>query len=192
MPKQVDAAALKREIRSAARQVFARRGVRGTGLTHVAEEVGMGRSSLYHYYPDKDALLSDLVIEMLRQERALFRTCLRGPGSVLARVRHLLDTNVALFDDWAAVGRVMVELRLNDARRFRRFFRGFRAELAAALVEGQASGEIDSGLDTEMSAATLIGAIDGLLFQYFLDPRALPKERVRKALHSIVSRSLRA
>ena len=126
----------------------------------------------------------------ISSKRALFRSCLKGPGSVLDRVRRLLDANVALFDDWAAVGRVMVELRLNDARRFRRFFRGFRTELAAALAEGQARGEIDPELDTEMSAATLIAAIDGLLFQHFLDPRALPKERIRGALHSIVLRSL--
>ncbi|NNL67364.1 MAG: TetR family transcriptional regulator, partial [Myxococcales bacterium] len=36
MPKQVDAVEQRRTIRRAARRVFARRGVHGTGLAHVA------------------------------------------------------------------------------------------------------------------------------------------------------------
>ena len=68
MPKLVDRVEQRREIRRAARHVFARRGVAGTGLTHVAEAAGMGRSSLYHYYPDKAALMRDLLREVMTEE----------------------------------------------------------------------------------------------------------------------------
>ena len=81
MPKVVDPTIQREDIRSAARSVFARRGVRGTGLAHVAEAAGMARSSLYHYYPDKDSLLADLLQEMLEQERLLFRSQLRAEGT---------------------------------------------------------------------------------------------------------------
>jgi len=192
VPKQVDASALKREIRSAARSVFARRGVRGTGLAHVARELGMGRSSLYHYYPAKDALLSDLVVEMLREERAAFRACLGGEGPVLPRVMRLLDVNLALFDEWAEIGRMTLELQVGDAKRFRRFFRDFRSELASALAEGQRSGEVAADLDAELTAATLIGAIDGLLLQYFVEPAALSLDGLRGELRRLATRMLAA
>ena len=68
MPKVVDTAVQRREIRRAARRVFARRGVASTGLTHVAEAAGMGRSSLYHYYADKASLVRDLTRELLAEE----------------------------------------------------------------------------------------------------------------------------
>ncbi|MBW2237392.1 MAG: TetR/AcrR family transcriptional regulator [Deltaproteobacteria bacterium] len=167
MPKQVDAAAQRREIRSAARRVFARRGVPGTGLGHVARAAGMGRTSLYHYYADKDALLHDLVAETLEGERELFHACLRAEGSVLDRVQQLTDGCVALFEDWASLGRLFIDLRLRDA-------------------EGQRRGEVTAELDPLLAGATLIGAIDGLLIQHFLDSKALDPDALRVELRRIV------
>jgi len=190
MPKLIDATEQRRQIREAARAVFARQGLRGTGLAHVARAAGMGRSSLYHYYPDKDALLRDLVVETLADERALFRSCLGGPGTSLDRVLRLVDALVALFDAWAVVGRLLLELRLDDVKPFRRFFREVRDELAGVLREGQATGELDASLDAELAAATLIGAVDGLLFQHFLDPRAVDPGALRQALRRTVEKVL--
>jgi TetR/AcrR family fatty acid metabolism transcriptional regulator len=190
MPKLIDAAEQRRQIREAARAVFARQGLRGTGLAHVARAAGMGRSSLYHYYPDKDALLRDLVVETLADERDLFRSCLGGPGTSLERILRLVDALAALFDAWAVLGRLLLELRLDDVQPFRRFFREVRDELAGVVREGQATGEIDASLDAGLAAATLIGAVDGLLFQHFLDPRALDPGGLGQALRGTVTKVL--
>lgn len=175
MPKVVDPAIQREEIRAAARRVFASRGVRGTGLTHVAKAAGMGRSSLYHYYPDKDALLSDMVGEMLAQEQQLFRACLEGDGAPLARLERLARACAALFPEWAAFGRVFMDLRLEDAREMGGFFRSVRGVLAAVIAEGQADGSMAAEPAAEVQASILIGAIDGLLLQFFIDEAALPE-----------------
>lgn len=172
MPKLVDAAAQRRDIREAALRVFARRGVRGTGLGHVAEAAGMGRSSLYHYYRDKAALVRDVVRDLLAREEALFDAVAAGGGGALARLEMLGAALPGLFREWEAVGRLLIELRSSDARLFRRFFRRIRAALAALVAEGQRSGEIDAALDPAATAATLIGAIDGLLLQLLVEPGA--------------------
>jgi len=190
MPKQVDVTAQRQQIRRAARRVFARKGVRGTGLAHVARAAGMGRSSLYHYYSDKDALLRDLVHETLADERDLFRACLRGPGPVLDRVLRLTDGCVAMLDEWASLGRLFIDLRLGDAARFRGYFREIREEFAEALREGQELGEIAADADPSLAAATLIGAIDGLLIQHYLDSGALDPEALRAELCRVVRRVL--
>jgi AcrR family transcriptional regulator len=174
MPKIVDAEIQRNEIRDAARRVFAERGVRGTGLTHVADAVGMGRSSLYHYYPDKDSLLADLVRDMLAQERALFRACLRD-GTPLERLERLARACGALFPEWAAFGRLILDLRLEDTKPLKLYFRGLRRDLAAVIAEGQRDGSFSKELGADVCASMLIGAIDGLLLQYFVDTRAFPK-----------------
>jgi AcrR family transcriptional regulator len=174
VPKIVDATSQRDDIRNAARRVFAERGVRGTGLAHVAEAVGMGRSSLYHYYPDKDALLADMVGEMLRQERALFQSCLRGTGTPIERLERLARGCAALFPEWAAFGRVLMDLRLEDAAEMGGFFRAIRCDMAAVIAQGQADGSIAPTPDAEIQSSILIGAIDGLLLQYFIDADALP------------------
>ena len=174
MPKVVDAVVQRQQIRAAARGVFAERGVRGTGLTHVAEAAGMGRSSLYHYYADKESLLSDMVGELLEEERALFQSCLAAEGSPIERLETLARACAALFPEWAAFGRMILDLRLGDAKRLRGYFRDLRQDLAVTISEGQREGSITSQHDAETLAAVLIGAIDGLLLQYFVDAKALP------------------
>ncbi len=190
MPKQVDAELQRREIRRAARAVFARRGLTATGLTHVARVAGMGRTSLYHYYPDKQALLRDLVAEALEEERALFRRCLGGEDSVAMRLQRLVDACVELFDAWASLGRLFLDLRLAEAPRFRGFFREIRDELAGVLRSGQARGEVTEELVPSLAAATLIGAIDGLLIQHFLDKDAFDPEALRRELGRIAQRMI--
>ncbi len=191
MPKIVDARAQRRDIRSAARRVFSQHGVAGTGLAHVAEAAGMGRSSLYHYYPDKASLLRDLVRDLLAEEGAVFREALRGEGHALERIERLMTVLAGMFEEWTHAGRMISDLRVGDARLFRPFFRRVRRELAATIAEGQRSGAIDRRADPELAAATLIGAVDGLLLQRIVDPSAFqPLARLRDELVRLTRRSL--
>jgi len=172
MPKIVDASAQRGEIRRAARRVFARRGIARTGLSHVAKSAGMGRSSLYHYYPDKASLVRDLARELLTEEEALFAGALRKSGRPLERIERLTSELTGLFGAWAALGRLVYDLRSLDTARFRVFFRRIRRHLTELILEGQRCGEIDRELDPELAAANVIGAIDGVLLQKFVDPAA--------------------
>ena len=69
---------------------------------------------------------------------------------------------------------MIVDLRTLQPARFRSFFRRARAHLAAVVNEGQQAGEIDPALDANLAAATVIGAVDGLLLQDLVDPGAFP------------------
>ena len=53
MPKVVDHDQQRERIRRTAWAVFARRGIKSTGLAHVVEAASVGRSILYHYYANK-------------------------------------------------------------------------------------------------------------------------------------------
>lgn len=177
MPKIVDAAEQRSAIRRAARRVFSRRGVAGIGLTHVAREARMGRSTIYHYYRDKTALTRDMVRELLEEEEALFSAAARGSGTPVERLERLTVALTGLFEGWAALGRMLLDLRLRDAALFRPFFKNIRRDLASLIAEGQRTGEIDRDLDPPLAAATIIGAVDGLLLQYLVDRRAIPDTR---------------
>ncbi len=172
MPKRVDATAQRRQILLTARDVFARRGLEGTGLTHVAEAMGMGRSSLYHYFPDKRTLVRSLIREQMAEEEALFAAALAGDGSPLQRIASLVGSQVEIFDAWRATAGLTLDLWSRHAARFRPFFRRLREHLGSLICEGQRAGEIDSALDAELAAASIIATIDGLLLQYLVEPAA--------------------
>jgi AcrR family transcriptional regulator len=153
----------------------------------------MGRSSLYHYYPDKGALLADMVHDMLDLERELFRSCLAARGSPIERLEGLARACAALFPEWADFGRVIIDLRLEDAKALRKFFRTIRRDMAAVIAEGQADSSIADSPDATVLASILIGAIDGLLLQYFIEPRALPSpDDLAQALVDVTRRMLAA
>lgn len=172
MPKVVDVTLQRREICAAARKVFSRRGIEGTGLGHVARAAGMGRSSLYHYFSNKTSLVRALIREQLEEEQALFTSALRAAGSPLERIERLMAAQTSLFPQWAATTGLQLDLRSRHTRRFRPFFARIRGELAAVIREGQRRGEIRGGIDANGTAAILIGAVDGLLLQYFVDRKA--------------------
>jgi AcrR family transcriptional regulator len=59
------------EIRAAALELFAERGVEGTSLREIAERIGITKAALYYHYASKDALIADLVDPMYVELREL-------------------------------------------------------------------------------------------------------------------------
>lgn len=61
-PKQVrDADKTKAAILSASTQLFAEKGFIGASISDIAEVVGVSKSSIYHYFPSKEAILYSLI-----------------------------------------------------------------------------------------------------------------------------------
>ncbi len=56
MPKIVDYESKKQEIIEKARIVFAKRGYHNTNLSHISKKCGIGRTTLYQYFANKDEI----------------------------------------------------------------------------------------------------------------------------------------
>lgn len=191
MPRVVDEEQQRKRIRHAARRAFARLGLEGTGLQHVAREAGLGRSSLYHYYPDKAALVQDLADELLDEETALFTQAFQSGDSALDRIERLTTAIVELFDRSAAMGRLMLQIWANDPGRFQTVLETLRTGLTQVVAQGQQQGEIDPTLDPGACATLVIALMDGVLVQGFIDPRLFEqKDQLGAALLSSVRRML--
>lgn len=61
-------AELRRKILAAARRVLTESGVEAVTLASVAGEVGLTKQALYHYFPNKEALVGTLVASLLNEE----------------------------------------------------------------------------------------------------------------------------
>jgi AcrR family transcriptional regulator len=190
VPKIVDEAAQRERIRDAARRVFSEHGIQRTGLARVAAAAGMGRSNLYHYYPDKAALVRDLAESLLAQEEALFREALAGDGPAHERILGLVRSVALLFEPRVGFGRLLLEIWISDAPRVRRSLRRVRTSLAELIRIGQTDGEIDPALDPAATAVLLVGLIDGLMIQLFLDPKGLGDPGVLRRAFLTAVRSL--
>ena len=73
---------VREEIYEAALACFERRGVRATSMDDVARKAGVSRPSIYYYFPDKDALVLDVVARQVREIHRRIRQKVR-PGSAI-------------------------------------------------------------------------------------------------------------
>jgi AcrR family transcriptional regulator len=192
MPKIVDREVQRESIRRAARRVFARRGVEAVGLVHVARAARIGRASIYHYYPDKAALVRDLVRDLLAAEERLFSEALRSSkGSPLERIETLAARLTDLFAEWAALGKMLLDLWATSGAMFKPFFRRIRSNLARLIADGQRDGETDGTVEPLEAATAVIAIIDGMLLQMIVDPGAFgDTARARRLLVRNVRRIL--
>ena len=56
----------ERRIIDAASSEFVRSGVRRANIDRIARDAGVSRSTLYRRFPSKDALLAEVVLQLLR------------------------------------------------------------------------------------------------------------------------------
>lgn len=67
MPKIVNHDAHKDEIAQRAASYFSEHGYSGVGMRGVAQYLGMSKSALYHYFPNKEALFLACTKQVIRQ-----------------------------------------------------------------------------------------------------------------------------
>ncbi|MBB5373016.1 TetR/AcrR family transcriptional regulator [Acidocella aromatica] len=86
----------KRElILHQAAQLFAQHGYTGTSISMIAKACGVSKALLYHYYPDKEAVLFDILhahlIRLVALMEAVVATAPPGAPRLLAIGEALLD-----------------------------------------------------------------------------------------------------
>ncbi|MFI5399342.1 MAG: TetR/AcrR family transcriptional regulator [Candidatus Binatia bacterium] len=190
MPKIIKVEEKRREILAAAAATFARLGYHGTNLQRVAESAGMGKSSLYHYFPTKEALFAALADAFLHHEADLFASASRRRGDARTQLRSLLDAMSGLFDEWAKVGPLLVDfLRApGGGRRVGETFRTARRAVARIIRAGQREGAFRAGSPVALATAVL-ACVDGLFLQELVEPGST--QGARGDLHDSVARLLR-
>src|SRR4051812_47087159 len=80
--------ARQRQILTCAKRVFAERGFHAANISHICEAAGIGRGTLYQYFPNKKSVFTAILRETLDRVRALMeRQVIRRfpPPEVLTR-----------------------------------------------------------------------------------------------------------
>lgn len=159
----------RRQIIEAAFDVFAARGYQGGSLQEVADRVGLGHTSILHYFPSKRALL----IAVLEQRDAVAkpRPSTAGQGLVdvvLEQARHN-ETIPGLVELYTVLCGEAVTEGYPAREYFVDRFARLRASYARKLRELDAQGRLRPGVDIDRAAASLVALWDGAQAQWLLD-----------------------
>ena len=82
------------EILRAALRAFREKGYHSTTLDDIAEHVGVCKTALYHYFPDKEAILYECHRESLAEVRRLLAIAGKSTDSASARLSLVIREHV--------------------------------------------------------------------------------------------------
>lgn len=164
----------------AAERVFSDKGVTSTSLNEVAAAAGVTRGALYHHFSNKldllDALMERIMMpleEMRRRDDELQG----GPCLASIRDRSLTVLRLAVADPHArAVFSILyhkceyVDGVLPVQRRHLECRSDCALEVTAAFAAAIAAGELPASLCPRKATIGLFSYIDGLVFNWLLDP----------------------
>ncbi|MFE2294960.1 TetR/AcrR family transcriptional regulator [Streptomyces sp. NPDC059452] len=178
MGKRVDSAARREMILRAAVRVFARQGFAATRVDDIAGEAGVAKGSVYLYFDSRDALLAAAFETYAAQSQAVVQQARTGAGDGLERLASLVRSVVDMVAAEPELARILIDLwaagRQGDASGMDipAVYREYRAVVAELLADAEAEGILRAGVG-EGHAAVVVGAIEGCVLQWIVDP-ALP------------------
>ncbi|ALE85997.1 TetR/AcrR family transcriptional regulator [Pseudonocardia sp. HH130629-09] len=169
MPRVVDHGLRRDEIARALWRIAAAEGLEAVSLARVAQEAGVSKGRVQHYFASRDELL-DFAAQQLRlrvDERVRARMATAAPSSPLEEVRVLLGALFPLDDEARAdarVGSAFLIRSLGDERLRETYRAGDRLlhdAVADRLAAARDRGEL-AALDPDREAVVLLALAGGL------------------------------
>jgi AcrR family transcriptional regulator len=181
----------KELILQKARHVFALQGYEAFSIRHLADEIGIAPSVIYHYFKDKDDLLKEMYETtniILGEKRA------KLPQSETASemLRQRIEFQVDNAEEIVAVLKYYMAYRKN----FKKFNKGFIPDKSALHMEevlqyGVKTGEFKV-LDLEDDAKVMTHAINGFLLEYYpYKPKGMEKYDLVQRIYNFLIRALK-
>lgn len=152
------------EVRATAARIFREYGYAAATMDQVADEVGLNKGTLYHYYPAKSAILYELLSEQVDATlEMLARVPLTGTCTdrmrffVREQVAHVAtkhDELVVFFQEYPWIDQRLPE---DEARSIRQRTYRYEEFVTALLAEGARSGEF-----RRFTAVTILYSMIGI------------------------------
>ncbi|MEU2244090.1 MULTISPECIES: TetR/AcrR family transcriptional regulator [Streptomyces] len=160
------------EILRAALEVIAERGYRGATLGSVAERVGLTQQGLLHYFPTKEALLVAVLQERDRWDTSGGRDRENWRLDLLESLVEYNAMRPGIVQTFSA----LLGESVTDEHPAREFFTERYGQVRSSMADVlrlEFGERLPSGLTPERAAPLLTAVLDGLQYQWLLDPSAV-------------------
>jgi len=179
------------QIVDAAIRVLARQGYAKTSLLDIAKEAGMSKGALHYHYPTKEALIHTVLETACNAVQARTMQAWSPSDNPFAALRKSLEelwATRAERSDEALVVADLLALSLSDESlrpKLAEFYELGAQQIRAYLEENLMSLGLEPRISPDILPRIVIGLLDGLVMQAFVDPDALSPEEVVDAIQTI-------
>ncbi|MDN5599921.1 MAG: TetR/AcrR family transcriptional regulator [Dermabacteraceae bacterium] len=182
-PRARRSALRRKEILESAARTIAKRGYAGAALAAIAEDVGISAPSLLHHFRNKEALLTELLAYRDELSRAVGSTSFDAGGQ--AALDHLGDTAETNARDrgLTQLYAVLLGESITEGHPAQPYFRdrfaGLRALVQDAILTAIEDPAV-SETDVLEVAAAIVAVMDGVQYQFLLEPEAVDMAAVTR------------
>lgn len=182
-PRTTDKESKRRQILTAALRVVARKGMYGFKMIEIAEQAGVGKGTLYEYFPSKDKMLSGVFEMFFTEFLEYVGRNMIGVEDPAEKVRRYVTYSMeflcereelvdGLFDFYA--GGIPRKDGASPLFEMTGVYRQAIVDLSG-LIEQGIEQNVFRPVDTRLFAAMILATIDGLWFQTALKVTRLEK-----------------
>lgn len=178
--------------------LFHTNGISETSISDIAAAAGLDRATVYYYFPNKEAIVAEVVREAVIQSTASVAAVANSGLAPADKLRAMIVVSMQLFDHHYP--HLFVFLREDMVRSVPESFRLWLEETqqaAAALwrnviEEGKASGVFATDLDVDSLLAAVLGALNRVAHSHRpesgVDPAVLGAGVAQLVLNGLLSR----
>src|ERR1051325_4397874 len=154
------------EILRVALRAFRERGYHATTLDSIAEQLGVGKTALYHYFPDKQAILLACHRESLADlERIVAQA--RRLDTARERLRYVIMEHVRVMTEAFGASPLAFEVGALSAERQAEIVDGrdrYERALRDIIEQGMKLGTFRRA-DSKVTAFAILGALNGIALE---------------------------
>lgn len=163
-----------------AQAIFARYGFRKTTMDDIARAMNKGKSTLYHYFPSKEALFTTVIEREVKELKTEIHQALAGEKTPPAKLRTYILTRMHAFKRLANLYQAFADEYLENYR-FIEKIRTSYDEYERMIVSNILHEGVQTGLfaisDLDLIAHVIVVASKGLEYQWALDKDTTKTER---------------
>lgn len=187
MPIIVDKKKKREKILEAAVKVFSKKGRTATKISDIAEEAGIGKGTIYEYFQSKDEVFSASFHYFMEKLEEVITRRLFPIHDPLEKLRAYFSAWTEVLEgDYLEYLEIVLDFWAEGVRKGDDSWKidlnvlyAENIKILESLLSGcAASGEIKT-VDNKLIAATMLGALDGLLIQWIMDRDSF---QIRKAI----------
>ncbi|WP_082100414.1 TetR/AcrR family transcriptional regulator [Demequina maris] len=152
----------------AAEHVFADQGYHDASIVKITERAGIGLGTFYLYFDSKQAIFEALVLDLNRRVRHAMSEEMAGASTRIEAERAGFAGFFRFTSEHPALYRVVREAEYVSPGTMREHYQRIVAGYEDGLRRAQADGDVDRGLDPEVTAWTLMGIGELIGMRYLL------------------------
>jgi AcrR family transcriptional regulator len=165
------------EILGAALGAFREKGFHGTTLDDIAERLGVRKAALYHYFPDKQAILQECHQESLGELQRILREA-RKLDTATDKLAHIIHEHVRVMAETLQGSPLAMEVRAFSPDRQKEMILHrdrYEREVRRIIDQGIRTGEFRK-VDSKIATFVILGAINWIARWYREDGGTRPED----------------